>query len=134
MLGYLTSDILQADTHLPHELVWNPKLAQFRSKWTKFEGALYGQSPFRGPPSDAVDEQWNRYTTNPWIDGTAVLLSVSRADIDKAWKSSDDDWFNSTVELGEANGGGYMGTLEVFHQLHCLVSNHAEEVSEVKLC
>jgi len=34
---------------------------------------------------------------------------------------NDQVWFNSTVELDEDAGGGYMATIDAFHQLHCLV-------------
>lgn len=55
------------------------------------------------------------------IDGTASLIAVDPEDIGRANLTSEDHWVNSTVEYGEVNGGGYMATLEVFHQLHCLV-------------
>jgi len=56
------------------------------------------------------------------IDGTASLIAVNKDDIKRVNKTSNEDWFNTTVEYGDLNGGGYMATLELFHQLHCLVS------------
>lgn len=55
------------------------------------------------------------------MDGTAVVLSVGHEEVKSARKDKGDEWFNSTVRLGDANGGGMMATLEMFHQLHCLV-------------
>ena len=56
-----------------------------------------------------------------WADGTAVVMSVDHDEVSRARKNTNEDWYNSTVELGEENGGGVMATLEMFHQLHCLV-------------
>ncbi|KAJ6443651.1 Zn(2)-Cys(6) zinc finger domain protein [Purpureocillium lavendulum] len=55
-----------------------------------------------------------------FTDGTASLIAATREDVERSRKTSEVDWFNSTVEYGAANGGGYMATLEMFHQLHCL--------------
>ncbi|KAL3952535.1 hypothetical protein ACCO45_012478 [Purpureocillium lilacinum] len=55
-----------------------------------------------------------------FTDGTASLIAVNEEDIKRSNKMSDDDWFNSTVEYGTQHGGGYMATMELFHQLHCL--------------
>lgn len=54
-------------------------------------------------------------------DGSASLITVTEEDIRRANKTNDEDWFNSTVPLGEVNGGGYMASLELFHQMHCVV-------------
>jgi hypothetical protein len=51
---------------------------------------------------------------------TAAVLNVSRAEI---FRSGNTAALETVVELDEENGGGYMGTLEIFHQLHCLVSS-----------
>ena len=42
---------------------------------------------------------------------------MTREDVVKMGKSPED-----AVQLPGSLGGGYMGTVEVFHQLHCLVS------------
>ena len=78
------------------------------------------KSAYRGTPNKTIDDAWARFTTSPWFDGGAVVLSVSEDDMRASRKASDDEWFNSTVRLDEENGGGFMATLEVFHQLHCL--------------
>lgn len=108
-----------AASEFPHELVWrsglNPELS-----WIKFRGRLLAESPYRGAPSQAVDNAWARYTDSPWVDGAAVVLGVTEDDMRASRKATGDEWYNSTVRLDERNGGGYMATLEVFHQLHCL--------------
>lgn len=50
---------------------------------------------------------------------TAAVLNVSRGEI---FRSGNTAAMETMVELDGENGGGYMGTLEMFHQLHCLVS------------
>lgn len=56
-----------------------------------------------------------------WIDGTAVVLRVDESDIARARKIDDPAWFNTTVQLNHNGKQGYMATLDMFHQLHCLV-------------
>ena len=56
-----------------------------------------------------------------WIDGTAVVLGVGQDEVARARKDTDEEWYNSTVQFSDENGGGTMATLEMFHQLHCLV-------------
>lgn len=111
----------RTDENLPHELIWNLELKSSRTAWTKWAGHLKASSPYRGIPSQSIDNAWGRYTDSKWFDGGAVVLGVSREDIGRSWKDTSEEWFNSTVRLDKKNGGGYMATLEIFHQLHCLV-------------
>lgn len=48
---------------------------------------------------------------------TAAVFNVSAQEAARSMNSNELD---TVVDLGDDNGGGYMGTLEVFHQLHCL--------------
>jgi len=58
-------------------------------------------------------------TSLEWIDGTSVVLTATEEEM----KESGNADFPATVaDLGVENGGGAMATLEMFHQLHCLVS------------
>lgn len=57
-------------------------------------------------------------TLSDLIDGTASLLSVTMDDIKQSNKADDPNLLNSTVQYQD---GTYMGSLEMFHQLHCLV-------------
>lgn len=128
ILGMMVQSALTKATSedLPHERSWAQSL-QPKTSWARFRGRLYAESPYRGNPSKSIDDAWGRFTDNKWFDGGAVVLSVSEDDIRRSWKDGDDEWFNSTVRLDERNGGGYMATLEIFHQLHCLVSkSHTE--------
>jgi hypothetical protein len=104
----------------PHELFWRPNFRP-KTEWIKFQGRLYAPSQYRGTPEKSIDDAWARYTHSPWFDGGSVVLGVSADDIRRSRKAGEDEWFNSTVRLDEQNGGGYMATLEVFHQMHCLV-------------
>jgi len=47
-------------------------------------------------------------------------MVVTGEDIRRANKTILDQWFNSTVQCREEDVGSYMGTLELFHQVHCL--------------
>lgn len=105
----------------PHELVWSSSL-QPKTRWAKLNGRLMEPSPYRGRPSQPIDDAWNRYTWNKWFDGGSVALGVTEEAIKRSRKFSEGEWANSTARLDEANGGGYLATLEIFHQLHCLVS------------
>ena len=52
---------------------------------------------------------------------TAVVLNIS---MDEVRQSSNDDSVETLVRLDPDNGEGYMGSLELFHQLPCLVSSN----------
>ncbi|KAI8954443.1 hypothetical protein F4801DRAFT_605360 [Xylaria longipes] len=107
------------DCHTPSD--WStPGFAKFLRRNVKFVGSFESVTPYRGPPSPEIDAAWARFTTSPWADGTAVVLGVGTKEVRPARKDKDEEWFNSTVQLGDANGGGMMATLEMFHQLHCL--------------
>ncbi|KAI1111506.1 hypothetical protein F5Y14DRAFT_464418 [Nemania sp. NC0429] len=93
---------------------------KFPRRNVKFVGSFETVTPYRGPPSPEIDAAWARFTMSPWADGTAVVLSAGPEEVKAAKKDGEEDWFNSTVQLGDANGGGMMATLEMFHQLHCL--------------
>ncbi|KAI0913248.1 hypothetical protein F4823DRAFT_631597 [Ustulina deusta] len=68
---------------------------------------------YRLPPSPAVDEAWDRITR-------ANLISITEDEIRKLGKDpsltipSPESWWS------EAWGKGYMGQIDVFHQIHCL--------------
>ncbi|RYC60887.1 hypothetical protein CHU98_g5324 [Xylaria longipes] len=68
---------------------------------------------YRLPPSPAVDEAWDRITR-------VNLISISENEIRKLGKDpsltiqSPESWWSKSW------GGGYMGQIDVFHQIHCL--------------
>lgn len=100
----------------------------------RFEAHLFANNNYRGPPSRELDAAWDRFTTSSalailfreqwlklsvgWMGETAVILNVSAEEIRR---SGNDFSMGTIVELDAPNGGGYMATLELFHQLHCLV-------------
>lgn len=120
-LSYTIASSLNPD--IPHELSWSPTLRP-KTQWSKFKGKLMEPSEYRGPPSQAVDDAWKRYTWSKWFDGGSVALGVTKEAIEKSRKFTEDEWVNSTTRLDDADGGGYLATLEMFHQLHCLVSKY----------
>lgn len=47
-------------------------------------------------------------------------LAISEDELQRIGK---DSTANATVQIPDSLGGGYFATLEVFHNLHCLVSS-----------
>jgi hypothetical protein len=81
---------------------------------TTFEGEFTQPSVWRGTPSPELDRAWARIS-----DGGAGSLRISRDDLWRINKSHDSD-----VAFGFRDGSTDVQVmLEVFHQLHCLVSN-----------
>ncbi|KAK1564010.1 uncharacterized protein LY79DRAFT_585368 [Colletotrichum navitas] len=74
-----------------------------------FEGDFSQASPWRGHPSPERDAAWD-YLTH---DGG---VNVPLENLHALNKSPEVDWERSDP----AFGGGAVGLLEVFHQLHCL--------------
>ncbi|KAM3450332.1 hypothetical protein MY3296_006220 [Beauveria thailandica] len=106
-------------TRIGSGLPWRDDLSQLTAKYTRFDGSLYPQKAnrYRGAPSKEIDSAWDRFTTNPWMVETAAVLNVSAQESARAMN---DRAIETVVRLDQDSGGGYMGTLEVFHQLHCL--------------
>lgn len=69
------------------------------------EDQLETANPFKGEPSPEMDDAWNKL-----LGPTAVR--VGKEVLDKINRSS----------VALTDGSGYMVTLDVYHQLHCLVS------------
>ncbi|KAA8914631.1 hypothetical protein FN846DRAFT_925985 [Sphaerosporella brunnea] len=78
----------------------------------QFVGNFIHHSQYRsldGPPSPEVLAAWDRITD-------VAPLRLGEEDLDRMNISHR----ASTVKYSEADGGGYMGYIEVFHQLHCV--------------
>ena len=56
------------------------------------------------------------------IDGTQGTLAVPKETILQMEKASDREWLDSVVKLKHNGEERYMASLEIFHQVHCLVS------------
>ncbi|KAI0927033.1 hypothetical protein AcV5_007676 [Taiwanofungus camphoratus] len=91
---------------------YSPAYEAVEYKTVRFNGTLDFPSPYSGPPSPAVDAAWDRITTNNSLRPIRVADRV----LDKIYKSGR----ASNVQYHEEDGGESMGTIEVFHQLHCL--------------
>lgn len=74
----------------------------------RFNGSLWFDSPFKGPPTPASEEAWNsvmRYG----------MIAVSAEDYERTNHS-----LRTAVRFPEEAGGGYVATTVGTHQMHCL--------------
>ena len=76
---------------------------------TRFNGTFDAPSPYRGPPSEELDEAWSRITD-------IGVFGLSDTD----FQTINPTYGDSAVRLPDDRGGQKAGSLEVFHQLHCL--------------
>lgn len=96
----------------------------------RFNGSLDYPSEYRGAPSLQVDGAWDKMTKGKYLIqyikhanisyltiSLVKIISVSESDVIKSGSTKD------AVRVPEEFGGGYMATLEITHQLHCLVSS-----------
>ena len=100
----------------------------------RFNGSLNFRSVYKGTPRKELDDAWHALSpgastfskyAHPKIPAncdTTVLpgptLAISVEELKLIGKDSTAD---ATVQIPAEFGGGYYATLEVFHQLHCLV-------------
>ncbi|KAJ6597464.1 hypothetical protein DFH09DRAFT_1131916 [Mycena vulgaris] len=98
----------------------------------RYNGHLTLGSPYRGAPSASVEAAWDRISEN----NTLRPIRVSDEELKKIYKSGR----TSNVQFSPANGGGSLGSIEVFHQLHCLnmlrkvtYKDHYPEVQNLEL-
>lgn len=98
------------------------------TKPTKFLGSFVTNNPYRGKPGPKVDMAWMKWHEfrkcskageRHELTNTA-LLRVTEDDVKKSFNHETDPEYRSTVI--EMEGGGYLATVELFHQMHCLVS------------
>lgn len=73
----------------------------------RFNGSFDLPSPYKGPPSPAVDAAWGKI-----VDMGA--MSISEEDFQKLNSSK------HAVKLPKENGGGRMALFEFVHQIHCV--------------
>lgn len=76
----------------------------------KFNSSVKHQSVYKGEPNPELDRAWAGL-----VLGTG-LTSISDEILQKLGKSGQP----SLVKFLDEDGGGYMATMEVSHQLHCL--------------
>ena len=56
------------------------------------------------------------------LDGRQGRLAVTSDVVERLEKASDPGWFESLVTLNHDGEERYMATLDIFHEVHCLVS------------
>lgn len=106
--------LLRATTHWHEPSLKRParfsldKIARYHSE--QLQGDFEHRSVFKGEPRPELDDAWNRITNGGVFsvgEETLQLLNVTS---------------ENSVRLPAVQGGGYIASLEMFHQLHCLVS------------
>jgi len=83
---------------------------EYNKEVTTFNGTFEMDSIYRGKPSPELDAAWSRVG----IDVPPTRLTLE--ELKKIGKTDSP----SIVKFHEEDGGGYMASVEVFHQLHCL--------------
>ncbi|KAG2127970.1 hypothetical protein DEU56DRAFT_819681 [Suillus clintonianus] len=97
--------------HLRDEIaVYSPAHVAVEPTITRFNGTLDFPSIYRGPPSPELDLNWNRISRN---------VGPTRMTREEMLKAGETD-LRSKVRYPDSIGGGYMVSLEVGHQLHCV--------------
>ncbi|KAH8585369.1 hypothetical protein B0O99DRAFT_559710 [Bisporella sp. PMI_857] len=99
--------------------------------FTSIRAKTTGPSLIHSPAREAVF--WEKVVSNSTVefDPTNVYKGEPRPELDKAWEESYLQWSQIIVSEGDlkaidrtsirlTDGSGYLGTLGVFHQLHCL--------------
>lgn len=77
---------------------------------TRFNGSLWHESPFKGPPSPAVIEAWDSIKQYGIIRATEEdLILINRSHS-----------LQTASKFPEVAGGGYVAMTMGTHQLHCL--------------
>ncbi|KAI9803591.1 MAG: hypothetical protein M1825_001934 [Sarcosagium campestre] len=74
----------------------------------QFNGTLDHPSPYRGTPTDELDAAWANLTNGmgAFTVDDETMRKIGHSDI--------------SVRVPEKYGGGFMASLETFHQLHCV--------------
>ncbi|GFN17143.1 oxidase ustYa family protein [Aspergillus tubingensis] len=103
-----TAAACQCDDYLPID---SPALEALENTGhiEKFDGSFAKPNAFKGPPSPAIDAAWDDIT---YASGGVINVDEQTLQHINASEYS--------VGLAEELGGGYMGSVEVLHQLHCL--------------
>lgn len=91
-----------------------------------FSNAFDGKSPFRGPPTAELEARWenltfSRYLLLRWYGVIANHESLEHAVTIPPERFKDLNRWDDTHY--RPNPDGYGALVEVFHQLHCLVSD-----------
>ncbi|KAM0667659.1 hypothetical protein ACQRIU_003524 [Beauveria bassiana] len=84
----------------------------------RFNGSLFKRSPYSGPPTPEIDKTWGRYTEmgSRSMPDYPPILNISTDDA----RASTSYSLETAVHLEETQNIGYMASLGLFHQIHCL--------------
>jgi hypothetical protein len=107
-------------------------------RFVRFNGTLDFSSVYRGRPSPEIDAAWNHisydsecanFLSSLRFDSSLPLrlfLTVSKAGV---FSLPEDEALRAGLQKGDVRipagyegSGGYMASLELTHQLHCVVS------------
>lgn len=91
---------------------WSPALEIYEDdkfSTQRFNGALRAQNEFRGPPSQEIDDAWDEI-----LHPEGGLVRLSKEQVERVNASE------YAAEYTEDLGGGYIGSIEALHQLHCV--------------
>ncbi|KAI1760779.1 hypothetical protein GGR53DRAFT_522876 [Hypoxylon sp. FL1150] len=95
-----------ASYHLIEGNSWSPIQEFMEYEIQQSKAGSYGKDEkFGGPPSDEQDEAWDYI-----INGS--FFNASREELERAGEELDD--------LAELTDGGYLASIGVYHELHCL--------------
>lgn len=90
-------------------LEWSPALDAVEFVDVKFQNSFLEHTIYRGTPNPDRERAWR----DLWNFGP-INIPFERLDVLN--KSRDGNWQRTTPE----DGGGIVGSLEVFHHIHCL--------------
>ncbi|KAI1192459.1 hypothetical protein F5X97DRAFT_329620 [Nemania serpens] len=97
------------EDHMP---MYSPALESIKNTghYQRFDGSFSTPNAFKGTPNPSIDKHWDSVV---YQDGGVINISEeSLHAINASAKYS--------VKLAPEIGGGYMASVEVLHQLHCL--------------
>ncbi|KAJ3509500.1 hypothetical protein NLJ89_g5194 [Agrocybe chaxingu] len=96
----------------PKHPIYSPAnvVADYNKELTTFNGTFEHSSIYRGHPNPQIDEAWERISTE------VKPTSLTKEQLVKMGVKITP----SKVRFPDEDGGGYMATIEITHQLHCL--------------
>lgn len=106
---------VQTVTNIVFPLVEAPALDVVEYQRMTFDGEFLAPSKYRGAPSKQLDEAWDKIT----LGGTRNMR-IDASDLSRLNKTKND---KTEFIYKDGKDGIAVVMLEVFHHLHCLVSN-----------
>ncbi|KAI0514737.1 hypothetical protein F5B22DRAFT_610544 [Xylaria bambusicola] len=88
---------------------WSPAFEAVRYRNIKWQNTFSEKSIYRGKPTKELEQAWS----DLWNFGP---VNIPYSELDRMNKSREVTWARAKPE----DGGGLIGSLEVFHHIHCL--------------